>query len=61
MKSKEFTVQVKETLLREVKITAETPEEAIHKVRMDYIAEKIVLDETDFNWIDITIVEQLWN
>lgn len=43
-----YTVQVKETLRRLVKVEAKTYEEAIEKVEDMYDREEIVLDASDF-------------
>jgi hypothetical protein len=55
MKQKEFTVKVIETLVKEVKVSADNAESALDQARMDYMAEKIVLDSEDFYWVDMEV------
>lgn len=43
-----YQVEVEETLARVVPVAAETPEEAVRKVRAAYEAGTIVLDSEDY-------------
>lgn len=43
----EFKIEVKEVLIREVFVEADTLEEALAQTRYDYCTEEIVLDEGD--------------
>lgn len=56
---KEYEVEIVETLKTTVKVLAENKDDAIEKVRLDYIAEKIVLDASDFDSVDISNVKEL--
>lgn len=55
MKQKEFTIKIIETLVKEVKVSADNAESALDQARMDYMAEKIVLDSEDFYWVDMEV------
>lgn len=55
MKQKEFTVKVIETLVKEVKVSADNAESALNQTKLDYMAEKIVLDSEDFYWVDMEV------
>ena len=52
-----YKVTITETLTREVKIVAETREDAEFKARRAYANGLIILDETDFESVDFTIEE----
>lgn len=52
---KKFTVEVTETLVREISIVAKDEEEALRQVKKLYKKEKIVLDCSDFLDLDFKI------
>ena len=52
---KTYTVQIKETLRKNIIIEAESPEEAEEMVRDSYRQEEIVLESEDFDEVDFSV------
>jgi len=51
-----YTVIIKEVLFKMIDVDADSSDEAIDNVRSLYAASEIVLDSSDFNAVDISIM-----
>jgi 5-bromo-4-chloroindolyl phosphate hydrolysis protein len=58
MKTKEYNVEVCETLIRIVTVEATSEEEALELARNDYNNAELVLDADDFFDVDFEIVNR---
>ena len=58
MAKKKFTVEVTETLQRQVEVEADNEQEALQKAKELYRDEEIVLDWTDFVENDFQIIKK---
>ena len=54
---KEYNVEITETLQKTITIMAESEEDAIEKVKEEYYAEEIVLDDSAYIDTEYKIVE----
>jgi hypothetical protein len=58
METKEYTVEVCETLIRIVTVEAISEEQALEFVRYDYNNAELVLDSDDFFDVDFNVVNK---
>ena len=49
---KDFKIEIRETLSREISVKADSYEEALEKVKNDYFDEEIVLYADDFSRVE---------
>lgn len=54
----EYTVEVTETLQRQIVVTTDNENDAYNKIKADYNDSKIVLDHTDFIAVEINVMEK---
>lgn len=54
-----YKVKVQESLRCVLEIEAECEEEAVQKMKDMYYGEEIILDETDFDYVDFEVVEKI--
>lgn len=55
---KTYTVEITETLCKQIQVKASSMSEAIAKVKDDYRKEKIVLDESHFLEAEFEIIKE---
>lgn len=56
--AKEYTIEIEETLSKRINITADSKEAALKLIRSLYYSANIVLNENDFNNVEIKIIEE---
>ncbi|HEN9012886.1 TPA: DpnD/PcfM family protein [Streptococcus agalactiae] len=59
MENKQYTVRVKEVLIRDIEIVATSQEEAEQFIEDRYKDQGIILDDSDYNGVDITTIDEL--
>ncbi|HFH6820866.1 TPA: DpnD/PcfM family protein [Streptococcus agalactiae] len=59
MENKQYTVRVKEVLIRDIEIVATSQEEAEQFIEDRYNDQDIILDDSDYNGVDITTIDEL--
>ncbi|MGE5495547.1 MAG: DpnD/PcfM family protein [Burkholderiales bacterium] len=52
---KNYSVEITETLQRVIDVDADSPDDAIEKVRKQYLNQEIVLDSSDYVDTDISL------
>jgi len=58
---REFEVQIIETLSTIVKVEAECKDDALAKVKEKYWAEEVVLDDSDFDYTNMEVINDSGN